>query len=169
MSDQSKILLILLGVIAGLSLIGGGGYVVYTHYKQRGIRNNNPGNLDKSSSAWKGKVPHERNTDGRFEQFQATDGVPGHIWGIRALYRTLMTYRNTHGLKTVAGILNRWAPTNENNTAAYVAAVAKAVGVSAGQELALSQYPALVKAIIQHENGIQPYPDADITKAISLA
>lgn len=169
MSDNSKFFLIMFAIIAGLAMLGGGGYVAYTHFKQRGIRNNNPGNIDKSGSAWKGKVPHDKNTDSRFEQFQTTDGVPGHIWGIRALYRTLMTYRNTHGLKTIAGIINRWAPASENNTTAYINALAKQVGVLPTQELSMDKYPALVAGIIQHENGVQPYPAADITKAISLA
>lgn len=169
MNDKRDFYMVLIGGLLLVAVMGGGGYAVYTHYKQRGIRNNNPGNIDKSASAWKGKVPHSRNTDSRFEQFENTDGTPGHVWGIRALYRTLLTYRNTHNLKTVRGIINRWAPSSENNTAAYVAEVAKAVGKGEGAELALSDYPALVAAIIKHENGVQPYPAADINKAIALA
>jgi len=39
--------------------------------KIRGLRNNNPGNLEKRSTPWQGKVPHSQNTDGRFEQFES--------------------------------------------------------------------------------------------------
>lgn len=169
MSEQRDFYMVLIGGLLLIAVMGGGGYAVYTHFKQRGIRNNNPGNIDKSTSAWKGKVPHSRNTDSRFEQFEEMSGMPGHLWGIRALYKTLMTYRDTHKLKTVRGIIGRWAPASENNTAAYVAEVVKAVGKGADVELSLSDYPAVVAAIIKHENGVQPYPAADISKAISLA
>jgi hypothetical protein len=167
MSEGSKFYLMMFGIIAGLAVLGGGGYVAYTHYKQRGIRNNNPGNIRITSSAWKGK--RAKNTDGAFEQFDDTDGSPGHMWGIRALYKTLMTYRSSYGLTTVKGIITRWAPASENNTAAYIAAVAKAVGKSADAVLSLSDYPAVIAAIILHENGVNPYPAKDVAKAISLA
>lgn len=146
-------------IIGGLVLIGGG-TMAYSHYKQRGIRNSNPGNLDYSEkNPWKGQI----GSDGRFAIFS------GPEYGIRALYKTLMTYRNTHKLTTVAGIINRWAPTSENDTDSYVQAVSKAVGKAPAVALSLSDYPALVKAIIKHENGVQPYPDALIQRGIALA
>lgn len=168
MKDADKRFLFWLAVAVGsLALFGGAGYVTYTHYKQRGIRNNNPGNIRISSSAWKGK--RSPNTDGSFEQFDDYAGSAGHLWGIRALFKTLTTYRDKHGLNTVRGIIGRWAPTNENNTAAYVAAVAKAVGKNADATLAPADYAPLIAAIIQHENGVQPYPMADITAGMALA
>ena len=45
----------------------------------RGIRNNNPGNLEKRTTDWQGKVPHPQNTDSRFEQFDTIEH------GLRAL------------------------------------------------------------------------------------
>lgn len=160
MSEQGKFYLVMAGIIAALAMIGGGGVMAYQHYKQRGIRNNNPGNVDYSeANKWQGMTGN----DGRFAIFKAPE------WGIRALYKTLLTYRNKHGLSTVAGIIHRWAPTVENDTEAYVAAVAKAVGKAPGVPLELADYPALVKAIIKHENGVQPYPDSLIQKGIALA
>ena len=64
------------------------------------------------------------------------------------------------------GLINRWAPSNEHYTATYVAAVegriVKATGKPAGK-LDLNSpviLGCLVRAIIQHENGSIPYPDA---------
>lgn len=154
--------------IWGLALFGflalsTGGKMAYDHYKQRGIRNNNPGNIRISSAEWQGKVSKEKNTDGAYEQFTSPE------YGIRALAKTLVTYMTKHGLVTVAGIINRWAPPSENQTGAYAAAVAKALKVPVDAPLTMAALPALTKAIIQHENGVQPYPDALISKGVKMA
>lgn len=78
----------------------------------RGIRNNNPGNIKLSNTAWQGKVPNAQNTDGTFEQFQDM------AHGIRAVYRLLITYANKHKLRTVDEIIDRWAPSGENSETA---------------------------------------------------
>ena len=41
----------------------------------------------------------------------------------------LLTYQRQHGLDTVKGILNRWAPPSENDTGAYVQTVSRALGL----------------------------------------
>lgn len=142
--------------------------MAYTHFKQRGIRNNNPGNLIRTAIDWRGKVPHERNTDTRFEQFETTAGVPGHIWGIRAM---LMDVRSDirKGLTTIKALITEYAPPVENNTAAYIKAVSSAVGIAPDAPILIAHYPALMAAIIKHENGVNPYPPADILKAIQMA
>lgn len=129
----------------------------------RGIRNNNPGNLEKNGIPWQGLA--DRQTDSRFYQF--TDPV----WGIRALARTLRTYRNTHGLQSAHEIISRWAPEFENDTDSYARAVAAAVGADPYSPLPDDEDSRLklVKAIIKHENGIQPYPDDLIREGIARA
>jgi hypothetical protein len=153
--------IILIGVlIAGL----GGGVAVasYRHYKQRGIRNDNPGNIERGKTKWVGMRPIQ--TDSRYLQFENAE------YGIRALYKTLLTYRNSHGLTTIRGIINRWAPPNENDTASYIAGVAKALKISADTPLTTStQYMNLIKSITRHENGVMPYSDAEILKGMRLA
>lgn len=129
----------------------------------RGIRNNNPGNL-RHGSKWQGR--HSVQTDPAFVQFVS----PEH--GIRALAKVLLTYYAGYELDTVAEIIARWAPPVENNTAAYIAAVAKAMGVRADESLVVAQRPAmvpLVKAIIRHENGVQPYSDEVIERGLDMA
>lgn len=115
----------------------------------RGIRNNNPGNLRHSRNQWQGLATRQDDSD--FCTFTSLS------WGIRALIVTLKTYHNKYGLSTVREIISRWAPTNENNTDAYVRSVATALGRDADEPLDLNGNPqlylALAKAIARHENG----------------
>jgi len=133
--------------------------------QSRGIRNNNPGNIDYNpNTKWAGQLPHIPEIEKRFCRFESP------IFGIRALCKVLLTYQRKHGIKTVAGIIMRWAPAVENNTKAYISAVAKACGVEDTQEIEVADYlMPLCKAIIAHENGSQPYGDETIRAAIHLA
>lgn len=149
----------LAGAVLALLAIGGGATV----YKQtRGLRNNNPGNIRRSADRWQGM--REQQTDPEFVQFTAA------TYGIRALAKVLLNYQQLHGLRTVRQIINRWAPPNENNTAAYVSHVAAKLGVSPDQDIAVRLHlKPLVEAIIRHENGIQPYTSATIDAGIRMA
>jgi hypothetical protein len=127
----------------------------------RGIRNNNPGNLDKGSP-WQGLVSNP--SEPRFCTFKDA------IWGIRALAVTLITYhdkrkaRDNSAIDTVREVIERWAPPIENNTAAYVNYVSKAVGVTPDMEVNLHDYSTirpLLEAIIRHENGNGPLKTAN--------
>lgn len=115
----------------------------------RGLRNNNPGNLVRSSIAWQGKVPHSQSRDTRFEQFTELR------WGIRALMLDLINDFN-EGKRTVKSLISEFAPAFENNTAAYIANVAAMVGVGATQAIPVMTREILLgfcKAIVFVENG----------------
>ena len=130
----------------------------------RGIRNHNPGNLRRSSDPWQGLAPEQSDPD--FFQFASAK------WGIRALARTLIAYQDRVGLTSIKQMIGRWAPPSENDTSAYVRAVASAVGVAADDKVNVhdySQLRPLVIAIIRHENGQQPYTDAEIDAGLILA
>lgn len=130
----------------------------------RGIRNFNPGNIDRNATKWQGMAAEQ--TDPRFIVFKAP------VWGIRALAKTLLTYQNTHGLKTVRQIINRWAPPVENNTVAYVRAVAGKIGVRPDEEIDVDQMDVmlpLANAIIAHENAGYAYPEATMREGLRLA
>lgn len=134
----------------------------------RGIRNHNPGNIDRTTprTPWQGAAPAEQLTDSRFEQFIAPQ------WGIRALARTLITYQDKHGLNTVRGIINRWAPPVENDTSAYVVTVAVKLRVAPDESIDVHDHAVmrpLVEAIIRHENGQQPYSPAMLDHGLRLA
>ena len=114
----------------------------------RGLRNNNPGNL-RHGSKWQGLAREQ--TDPAFCQFTEMR------FGCRALIKVLQTYVIKYNLKTVRAIISRWAPSNENNTEAYIHSVASALGVNDNEELHFESYLyiRLAKAIAHHENGIE--------------
>ena len=129
----------------------------------RGIRNNNPGNIERGPRKWQGEIIGD---DPRFATFETPEA------GIRALAKNLLTYHEKHGLNTVDGIIGRWAPANENATAAYAAAVAKELGVGVGDQLDLRNPDTLSKlttAIIRYENGQQPYKPETIRAGVDAA
>lgn len=131
--------------------------------RARGIRNNNPGNLEYSkTNPWVGQT----GDDGRFAKFE----TPEH--GIRALGRNLLSYQR-QGIDTVNDIINRWAPPSDNNnTDAYIQAVCAQLGVTPDQPLDASNpdtLKALCASIIQHENGSQPYSDQQLATGVSAA
>lgn len=136
----------------------------------RGIRNNNPGNI-RVGQPWQGLAkPSERTPEQVAETEFAVFVAPE--WGIRAMARLFQAYRTKYGLTTAAEIIRKWAPPVENKTTVYINAVADSMGVSAGAELDTSDpeiLRPLIKAIIQHENGQQPYSDTTIMAGIALA
>lgn len=82
----------------------------------RGIRNNNPLNI-RVGNNWQGEVA--KPSDHTFEQFKEMK------YGVRAAFIILRNYINRHKLNTIPKVINRWAPSNENNTLAYIKAVEK--------------------------------------------
>lgn len=128
----------------------------------RGIRNNNPGNIRDFGIAWRGLV-------GRDDAKYAIFDTP--INGIRAMVIDIRTGFVRDGEDTVREIISEWSPEADNNpTSNYIAFVANALGVSADTPLSFERdIEALVKAIIQFENGMQPYDDFTIREAIRQA
>ncbi|MFO4116619.1 lytic transglycosylase domain-containing protein [Enterobacter kobei] len=121
----------------------------------RGIRNNNPGNIDfRGQSGASLERP-----GGRFARFETAYD------GLKALSRQLMRYfeGKTTGkpLQTLNDIISTWAPGNENNTGAYIAQLSKVMGVAPDAILNLKDpqvMTSLMNGIIHHENGRNPYP-----------
>lgn len=144
----------------GALLIGATGGAIYMG--TRGLRNNNPGNIRHGNSAWQGMSGQQ--TDSAFVQFDDP------AYGIRALAKLLKNYQSRHGLNTIREVINRWAPPNENDTGSYVNSVAQKVQISPDQQINVEEHlPALVTAIIRHENGSQPYSDAVVMEGIRLS
>lgn len=129
----------------------------------RGIRNNNPGNLRPGTSPWRGQIGEE----GGYCIFDTPEN------GIRALALQLVIYQDKHKCKTVRDIIERWAPPEDNNdTEAYIAAVADWLGVIDEQPIDLHdelRLATLTRAIIQHENGSDPYTLAQVDGGIAEA
>ena len=125
----------------------------------RGFRNNNPGNIEFSErNNWNGQT----GTDGRYSTFSDMK------FGIRAIGKILNSYSSRYGLNTIRGVINRWAPDDENNTVSYVSAVSQRTGIDADGKLSGVDYLLVVEAIIHHENGSQPFPLEYISEALAL-
>lgn len=123
----------------------------------RGIRCKNPGNIRKGAP-WQGLDENPQPIDPDFAQFRDPS------WGIRALAITLITYYDKHGIRNIDGIIRRWAPSNENDTEAYIESVSAISGFTSTQTLNLHVYAhmrPIVDAIIRHENGRGPMKNAN--------
>jgi hypothetical protein len=128
----------------------------------RGIRNNNPGNLNYAGQAGASK---EGGAGGRFAVF-------GNMQqGVAALVKQLGLYMK-RGKNTIRKILETYAPSSENDTSSYINTVAKSLGVNPDQPLNPNdenQIVGLVRAITRHENGGNYVNDADIRGGFNLA
>jgi hypothetical protein len=130
----------------------------------RGIRNNNPGNIEKNpANAWEGRVPLKDNTDGRFEQFTT------YAYGVRALIMLLRTYINS-GRNTITAIFNLYAPAGENNTKEYINFVAGKLGISSTAIITLNKntLKELSQAIAKMENGQDCINDTQFEEGFNL-
>lgn len=128
----------------------------------RGERNNNPGNI-RHGDSWQGLAAAQ--TDKSFCTF--TDVK----FGIRAIAKIMLSYRN-QGNVTCAAIISKWAPPNENNTTAYVQAVAANIDVEPTAVIDVRSYDTmmpLVTAIIKHENGRVQATQQQIDEGLALA
>jgi hypothetical protein len=145
----------------GSDLVSQGVQFVADMTQPRGIRNNNPGNIDRRPGVnWQGMAP-DQSADPRFIVFSAPE------WGIRAIARVLRSYQQ-RGAVTIAQIISTWAPPGENDTTAYIASVSNEVGIPPNAPVSAANIPALIAAIVRHENGVQPYPPEVIAKGIEL-
>lgn len=133
----------------------------------RGERNNNPGNIDYSpNNPWRGKLPRDVSIEPRFERFDSA------LNGGRAAVKLVEFYKDRRGINTIRGVISTWAPPSENNTRAYVDAVARAVGVDPDEIVDLTEYRImrpLLEAIIRHENGRVIYSPEEIDEMLRRA
>ncbi|WP_340614303.1 structural protein [Xenorhabdus thailandensis] len=128
----------------------------------RGIRNHNPGNI-RHGDKWQGL--RDIQTDKSFCQFVAPE------YGIRAMLKILRNYERKYGDNTIRQFISRWAPPNENDTESYIAYVCQSVGIASSAVVDVenvAMISRLVKAVIQMENGQQPYSDEIIKQAFEL-
>lgn len=77
----------------------------------RGLRNNNPGNIRRSSTKYQGEVTPSR--DPAFKQFETM------AWGYRAMFVLLDSYARK-GYRTIRQMIRRYAPPIENHTENYI-------------------------------------------------
>lgn len=106
-------------------------------------RNNNPGNI--RFVGQKGAVMGE----GGFAKFATPEA------GIAAMQAQLKLYQG-RGLNTISKIVSTWAPPGENDTAKYIADIAKMTGMDPNQQIDMNnpmQAGALISAMARKESG----------------
>lgn len=113
----------------------------------RGIRNNNPLNI-RIGNVWLGEVSGP--TDPDFEQFISM------VYGVRAGFVLIRRYIRHYHRTTIPQVIAAWAPSNENNTTAYIDKVCQVSGIERDVRLKFEdedQMVALVDAMILVECG----------------
>ena len=128
----------------------------------RGIRNNNPGNLNYVGQSGASK---ESGENGRFAVFESMRD------GISALYRQIQLYFS-RGVNTIESVVNKYAPADDNNNVqAYIKQLVGATGKQADEKLSGEDTETvfkLIRGIINHENGKGYVSDQDILSGIQV-
>lgn len=140
--------------LEGINLDETGSGKLAADTRPRGIRNNNPGNIEMGAFA---KENGATGSDGRFAKFDTPEQ------GVQAMYNLLENYQKK-GLDTVSDMIGRWSPKDDNNTEAYAKKVAKDMGIGPDEPFLFQGELAnkMIKSMIEHENGGNPYQDAVI-------
>ena len=116
-------------------------------YLSRGIRNNNPGNLNFAGQ--KGATL-ESGPNARFASF------PTMLEGVAALDRQVMLYLK-RGKNTIDQIIDIYAPSSDgNNTSSYKSYLSQYTGLGVKEKIDGSNFEVmkkLIQGIINHENG----------------
>lgn len=132
------------------------------------VRNNNPLNI-RIGNDWEGE--RERDIEKGYEEFISP------AFGFRAAYKLLMTYKNTYGLYTLNGIINRWAPKNGkhngqtyvNHTENYINYVSNRIGLNRYDEVPAYLYPELMLAMSDFEGADGAFTLAQAREGVALA
>lgn len=122
----------------------------------RGVRNNNPFNVIKSSSCWLGLKPKSQCTDSVFCEFIDMK------YGVRCGLIILRKYIQVYHLSDVRGILSRFAPSKENDTESYIEFVEGRMRrdgfTPTDIEFGTDKFLSLCAAIIKYECGLVSTP-----------
>src|SRR5690242_16714530 len=136
----------------------------------RSVRNNNPGNLERSSIEWLGlaTVP-EMNAEQRVEQIFCVFRSP--MFGFRAL--ALDLYNSwKKGRMTLTQLISHFAPPNENDTKSYIYKVSLALDMLPDQPLHLDndeQLATLCRAISIQEAGYWAFDANDLVTGVAMS
>ena len=93
-----------------------------------GVRNANPLNI-RSGQPYEGLM----GVINGFCVFQSP------VWGFRAAFRNYIT-KSDRGINTIRKLISEWAPTSENDTAAYISSVCASAGYGPDDVIALKTW-----------------------------
>ena len=127
----------------------------------RGLENNNPGNIRISSQAWKGKIPKSQNTDGSFEQFTES------FWGVRAMIKIVKGWVEKNKATTIEQIVHKYAPSKENDSASYIQFLVEKTGIPHDKKINADQLTmkSLILSMGQMESGKGSINDVEFDQA----
>jgi len=127
---------------------------------------NNPGGI-KLGADWRGLV---KSPDNKHCAFSTA------VFGFRALAMVLRNYQRRHGIRTLLGVFERWAPSNSgegNHPRDYAERVSDRTGLSVNEDLNLSDPAILAKmaaAMCEVESGKKnPFYRGDIEAGVAAA
>jgi hypothetical protein len=121
----------------------------------RGLRNNNPGNIRATSAN------QPQDSEG-FRTFGSMDE------GIAAANNQLNIYATRDGINTISGIVSKWAPKNENDTAAYISSINQQTGINPNAQLSEADRASVLAAMFRHETNSLAPDASNIADALSL-
>lgn len=134
----------------------------------RGVRNNNPGNIDYNpANKWQGQLGIETGVPNpRFIRFSTPE------YGIRAMCELLQTYARKYNANTIQKAVAKYAPAHENKTDKYIENVSKWSGIPDDKEYNPNTKEVLLQlipAFIRQECGYMPYTPDVIERGILLS
>lgn len=119
-----------------------------------GILNNNPGNIKRANSVWKGQIGVDKQGHVVFSKVEL---------GLRAMARVLKNYYLVHKLDTIDKVIERYVETRTEKDIKmkmeYKYFLSKQLKINIHERFnILSRMPELMMAMVYYENGINPYP-----------
>ena len=125
------------------------------------VDNYNPGNIINTSVDWAGE---ETAPYAKFEKFITPE------LGFRALATNLKARINKSN-GTLREVMEAWAPSNENDTDAYIAFICKSTGLSMDSKIKPEDFANIAKAISWYEgdNKVGYYTDEMINRGMAMA
>jgi murein DD-endopeptidase MepM/ murein hydrolase activator NlpD len=128
------------------------------------VKANNPGNIEYHD--YLDRYGAYKRPGSRFAGFNT------QAQGIYQVSRLLEVYRTEHGVTTIRGIAERYAPATENDTETYIKNLSSWTGYGPDQVLDFSNPAVIAKltqAIIRQENGTLPYSQDQYDEAAKAA
>ena len=126
----------------------------------RCVRNNNPLNIVRGKSPWKGLKAEQ--TDADFVQFENI------VWGFRAAWVLFRTYLTRRGVQNLGQLIRRWCP--DRTAPAYTKWVSRRSGVKVDFPLQFHEeyYEDLSKIMLNmaRYEGYNVLTDEELLKAI---
>lgn len=122
----------------------------------RGLRNNNPGNIKKTAQPWAGEIS---GSDPVFKSFKSPEA------GLKAM-STLLNHYASNGINTINRLVRRWSATDQSG---YARHLATRLGIDVNAPINLrdkSVRGAIMQAMIEFENGRNPYGQNKIMESI---